>query len=185
MSAYKSIILSGLAGAGKSTLAHRLTEVYGWPLYSIGDTWRAMWKEKYPDASISFETYIEGLTREDDSQMNVRMRENFSKENIIGDARYAVGYKDLPALFVFVTASLDVRAQRALNTTKYSGKSIQEVKGILLEREEHEVKVCKDLFGADYRDSSHYHIAVNSGIMSLEDEVKVITSLVAPATTLA
>ncbi len=181
MTAYKNIILSGLAGAGKSTLAHRLTEVYGWPLYSIGDTWRAMWKEKYPDATISFETYIEGLTREDDLHMNVRMRENFSKDNIIGDTRYAVCYKDLPALFVFVTASLEVRAERALLTSKYAGKSVQEIKGILLEREEHEVKVCKDLFGADYRDPSHYHLVVNSGILPLEDEVKVITSLVAPA----
>ena len=98
MGDYKRIIVSGLAGAGKSTLVYRLADVYGWPLYSIGDTWRAMWKEKYPDASISFEAYIEGITRQDDLEMNVRMRENFSKEKIIGDTRYAVCYTVKDAL---------------------------------------------------------------------------------------
>ncbi len=177
MTDFKRIIVSGLAGSGKSTLVYRLADVYQWPLYSIGDTWRAMWKEKYPDANISFETYIESITREDDLQMNVQMRENFSKENIIGDTRYAVCYKDVPALFIFVTASLEIRAERALNTAKYAGKSLQEIKGILLEREEHEVKVCKDLFGADYRDPSHYHLVLNSGLLVLEQEVAIITQL--------
>lgn len=178
MSQYKRIILSGFVGAGKSTLAYRLRDVYQWPLYSIGDTWRAMWKEKYPDANPSFEKFIEGLTRKDDSEMNERMRASFEKEYMIGDARYSLCYKDIPALFVFITAPLVIRAQRALQTEKYKGKSVEEIKRILIEREEHEVEVCKDICGADYRDTSQYHLVLNSGLITLEEEVNIVATLV-------
>jgi len=178
MPQYKSIILSGLAGSGKSTLARELTARYRWPLVSIGDTWRALWAEKYPDKSVSFEKYIESLTREEDRIMNERMRATYEKGNVIGDARYAVCYKGIPnTLLVFVTASLDVRVARAVGDPKYVGKSEAEVRQILLDREQHEVAVCKDLFGDDYRDSSHYHLTVNSGLLSLEQELNVIATL--------
>lgn len=178
MAQYKSIILSGLAGSGKSTLARELTRRYRWPLVSIGDTWRAMWLEKYPDKSISFEKFIESLTREEDRLMNEKMRATYEKGNVIGDARYAVCYRNIPyTLLVFVTASLDVRVSRAIGDPKYLGKPEVEVRQILLERERHEVSVCTDLFGDDYREASHYHLVINSGLLTLEQEVDAISAL--------
>ncbi len=177
---YTRIIFSGLAGAGKSTLSRRLKDAYGWPLYSIGDTWRAMWKEKYPSGEQTFEKFIEGLTRDDDREMNERMRASFEKEKIIGDARYALCYKDIPALFVFITAPLAIRAERACHTEKYKGKTAQEIQEILRGREEHEVEVCKDICGADYRDTSLYHVVLNSGLLTIEEEIRIIKGLVSP-----
>lgn len=178
MALYTRIILSGLAGAGKSTLAYRLKEVYQWPLYSIGDTWRALWKEKYQATNLSFEKFIEQLTRKDDQEMNERMRASFEKEHMIGDARYSLCYKNIPALFIFITAPLAVRAERALQTEKYQGKTFAEISKILEAREEHEVEVCKDICGSDYRDISQYHLVLNSDLLTLEEEVAVIQTLV-------
>lgn len=179
MTSYNSIILSGLAGSGKSTLARELTKRYKWPLVSIGDTWRELWAEQYPDKSISFEMYIESLSREEDRAMNERMRSTYEQGKVIGDARYAVCYKNIStALLIYVTASLDVRVRRGIGDPKYIDKSEEEVRRILIDREQHEVSVCKDLFGQDYRDASHYHVSVNSGLLTLEQEVDAIAALV-------
>lgn len=179
---FTCIILSGLAGSGKSTLAKELTVVYGWPVVSIGDTWRKMWAEQHPDKDISFEKFIESLTREQDRIMNEKMRDTYEKGGVIGDARYAVCYRDIPGvLLVYVTASLEVRVERAVGDPKYHGKSAEDVRRILQKREEHEVNVCKDLFGVDYRDVAYYHVALNSGLLPLQEEVKAIGAILPPA----
>ncbi|MEK6839718.1 MAG: AAA family ATPase [Nanoarchaeota archaeon] len=52
-----SIILSGLPLSGKTTLAKKLSEMYHWPIYAIGQIWRDEWKEKYPKGNVSFEEF--------------------------------------------------------------------------------------------------------------------------------
>ncbi len=171
---YQSIVFSGLPGAGKSTLVKKLNDIYGWPVYSIGEIWRQRWVKLYPGREVAFEDYWRNTLPEDLVQINVDAREMFAKDKIIGDSRYTVYLRDLPIFLVFMSADLDARATRAFGLDKYDGKSLEEIKKILAQREADEAKIGRELFGYDYRDSYYYDLVINSGRLSLEEEINVI-----------
>src|SRR3989344_2199736 len=177
---YRSVVFSGLPASGKSTLSDRLHELYGWPVYSIGGLWREKYAELYPNKKISFADYWKSTSREDNLNMNLVAKEIFKKGNVIGDSRYAIYCKDSPEiLLVLVVADLDVRADRVFNHIRYQGKSLKEVKHILKKREADEVAVGKELFGKsyDYRNPIHYHLTINSGVLTVEQEVSSVRNL--------
>ena len=179
---YNAIILSGLPGSGKTTLIESLMKLYSWPKYSIGEMYREKWREKHPDGKVSFEEYWRGVSKEENAEVNRAAKEIFVKGNVIGDTRYSIYCKEHKNnLLVFVTAGLQTRAERALkDNDKYKGKSVDDVRRILVQREYDEMSVGNDLFRYDYRDSSNYHITLNSGMLSVEDEVYLITRMVLP-----
>jgi cytidylate kinase len=178
---YNSVIFSGLPGSGKSTLCSRLSKEKGWPIYSIGDLWRKEWQRLYPKGEKSFIDYWASTSREENLRMNVVAREIFVKGDVIGDSRYSIYCKDTDCLLVFITTELNIRAERAKSTGKYQSKSLEDIKGILLQREEDEVRTGRDLFGKDYdyRDKNNYHLVLNSGILTIEEEFKIIADILA------
>jgi len=175
---YNSIILSGVPVSGKSTLARKLSGIYNFPICSPGQLWRDDWKRLHTDGKVSFEEFWQGTTIEDNLKMDRRTRSVFEKGHVIGDVRYSIHCKDLPALLVLVVADLDIRARRGLNTDRYKGKSFEEVRQILVEREKDEVKVGQDMYGTDYdyRDPKHYHLTLNSGLLTTAEEASIITA---------
>lgn len=174
---YQSIVFSGLPGAGKSTLVAKLKEIYKWPMLSVGDLWRARWANLCPDEEISFEEYWRTTSSEDNRQVNVDFREQATKNHLIGDCRYTVYLKDLPVFLVFLTADLNIRAKRGVGLAKYNGNGEKEIKEILYRREADEVAASKRLFGYDYRDPANYHLVLNTAMLSQEEEIAVIKSL--------
>jgi Cytidylate kinase len=98
---YKSIVISGLAGAGKTTLAKKLSGIYGWPVYSVGDLWRARWENKYPDKDIAFEEFWRTTSTQENLQTDTDFRAIVAKENVVADGRFAIHLRNLPALLVF------------------------------------------------------------------------------------
>ncbi len=177
---YQSIVFSGLPGAGKSTLVEKLKEIYGWPVLSVGDLWRARWAKLYPDKQISFEEYWRTTSSEDNKQVNIDFREQVSKNHLLGDSRYTIYLKDLPVFLVFLTADLDIRAKRGAGLAKYNGSSEEEIKDILYCREADEVAASKRLFEYDYRDAANYHLVLNTAMISQEEEIAIIKSLIPP-----
>ncbi len=175
---YQSIVFSGLPGAGKSTLVARLKEIYGWPVLSVGDLWCQRWAKLYPNKEISFEEYWRATSTEDNRQVNVDFREQAAKNHLLGDSRYTIYLKDLPILLIFLTADLDTRAQRGAGLAKYNGSSEKEIKDILYRREADEVAAGKRLFGYDYRDSANYHLIFNTALISQEEEIAIIKTLI-------
>ena len=159
-------------------MAKRLSEFYGWPLYSIGDLWREEYKKQHPDGEISFEDYWKNNALEDHLRVNEVAKAIFEKGSVIGDSRYTIYCADLPALLVFITAPLDIRAQRAVNCGKYGDKTMDKIKKILLEREEDEAKIGKKLFNYDYRDPINYTLTLDSGRLTLDDEINILTYLI-------
>jgi cytidylate kinase len=57
--------------------------------------------------------------------------------------------------------------------------SIEEIAGVLERRERDEVEMGHKLFGADYdyRDGKWYHLGIDSGQMTLEQEMALINKL--------
>jgi cytidylate kinase len=174
---YQSIVFSGLPGAGKSTLVEKLKKIYGWPVLAVGDLWRAKWAKLYPDKSVSFEEYWRTTSSEDNKQVNVDFRETVLKNNLIGDSRYTIYLRDLPMLLVFLSADLDIRARRGVGLAKYNSHSEEEIKKILYQREADEVAASKRLFNYDYRDSRSYHLTLNTGMLSQDEEIAIIQSV--------
>ena len=170
---YNTIILSGLPGSGKTSLAELLSTHYSWPVHSIGQLFREEWKRRHPHGDVSFEAYWRDVSFDTQRDMNIQARSRAIQGNVILDTRYAICYSDLPALRVFITADIDTRTLRALNSEKYEGDLFQHVRTILIEQEQDEVKIGRVLFGIeyDYRNPRHYHLVLDSGTMPLDEEV--------------
>jgi len=177
---YQSIVFSSLPGAGKSTLVKKLSEIYCWPVLSVGDLWREKWKKLHSDQEITFEEYWRTSSTSENLQVNADFREEVLKKNLIGDSRYSIYLRDIPVLLVFLTAGLDLRAKRGFGLEKYQGKSAEEIKKILCQREVDETATSKRLFNYDYRDPAYYHITLNTGLLSQEEEITIIKGLVSP-----
>ncbi|MFA6376382.1 MAG: cytidylate kinase family protein [Candidatus Paceibacterota bacterium] len=174
---YQSIVFSGLPGAGKSTLVEKLRKMYGWPVLAVGDLWRDKWAKLYPDKSVSFEEFWRTTSTDDNRQINVDFRESVLKNKLIGDSRYSIYLRDLPILLVFLTADLDTRARRGLGLAKYNSHSEEEIKKILYQREADEVAAGKRLYNYDYRDSRNYHLVFNTGMLTQEEEIAIVDSV--------
>ena len=176
--AYQGILFSGLPGSGKTTTSRQLAEKLGWPVFYIGGLWREEWTQRYPNAELSFEEYLNTITLEEDRAMDARAHEMLGSGSIIGDMWHGIIGEGLPILRVFITAPLDIRAQRGMNTGKkeLEGKTLGEVKMLLNEREERQLGVAKKLYGNDYdyRDPSGYHITLNSGLLTVEEKISTV-----------
>lgn len=182
MANYSALLLSGLPGSGKSTLARKLSDVYSWPVHSIGGLWRGQWKSTYQTEEEQqqnpFPQWWASQPLGAQQEMNRKAREVISRGNVIGDFRYSVCCKGLPAFFVFVTADLEVRVKRALLLAVNKGRTAEQMRDELLNRETEEVKLGKEQFGDDYdyRALGQYDVVVNSAMLSLEQEVTIVKS---------
>lgn len=176
---FSSIVFSGLPASGKSTLAQACASEYGWPIYSLGSLWRQQWREKYPGHEVTFEDYWRNTSREENLQINLRAKEIFRAGNTIGESRYCHYCKDILSLLIFVTAPLEIRAQRSLSGERYQEKTLGEIEDILQKREQDETEMGKELYGGgyDYRDPQHYHLILNSSMMTVEQELAIVTSI--------
>lgn len=173
---YNGILFSGLPGSGKSTAVRQLAPLLGWHTFSIGDLWREQWKTLHPNQEMSFEEYYRSTTVEENRAMDARAREILTQGNVISDMRHGIIAEELPILRVFISADLNVRAERALQTNKYKGKTMEEVKNLLAEREQTEVATAQTLYGKEYdfRDASGYHLTLNSGLLTVEEKINSV-----------
>lgn len=175
MSALTSIIVSGLPGAGKSTLITRLAELYHWPTHAIGQLFRDKWAEVCPDQSTSFEVWWKNLSLDEQRRVNDDLKRLIEAGNIIANSRYSVYCEDLPALRIFVTAPRTVRALRALGSEKYPGLNADKIYATLGRRERDEREIGERIFSFNYQDPEHYHFCLNSFLLSVEEEVEVVS----------
>lgn len=173
MYAYKSIVLSGNPGAGKSALAIALSKEYGWPIYSIGRLWREKYREEHPENDISFEEFWSRTSKDDNRKVNEDAKMIFEKGNVIGELRYTANLDKSICLLVFVTADITTRVTRAAGREEYNGMSIQKITETLERREKDELGRAHELYGNDYdyRDPKNYHVVIDSGKLTVAQEV--------------
>jgi cytidylate kinase len=173
-----ALIISGLPVSGKSTLANMLADDLGLKIYSMGQLWRERWKREHSDGGVSFEEYWRGTSIEDNRRVNMEAKKLFESGTVIVDTRYVAYLNRERCMFVFVTAPLEIRAERAATyRDDYRGKSLGEIKDILRKREDDEAKMGNVLFGADYRDPKLYHVVLNSEMLTPDEEFMIVQTL--------
>ncbi len=173
---YKSIVISGLPGSGKNLLSQELSKQLGWKVFSIGELWREKHRAIYPKNELSFEEYWKNLGEKEQAEVNEKARKAIGEGKVIGEFRYAVCCKGLPALFIFLNADLDTRAKRAAALSKYKSKSMQQIKQILAQREADELFWGKKLFGKnyDFREKGNYNLIIDTSALNSEEMLKLI-----------
>lgn len=178
MKAFKSVFIAGLPVTGKSTLADKLGEHYGFPVYSFGRIFRAEWAKLYPNKELSFESFWKSKTIEDNRQKNNEACELFIKGGMIGEGRYGKVYEDTPTLLVFLYANREIRAKRGIKL-QYPGRTLEEIMDILARREADELAMGRKLYGKsyDYRNPSGYHISLNSSLLSIPEELAIVSHI--------
>ena len=183
---YKGVIMSGLPCSGKSVLCERLASEYGWEIFSFGKMWRDKWRLVYPTGNVSFENWWRNTTIEDNRQVNTTGRELFKKKSYVIDSRYSAFYcKDLPYLLVFLSADLDIRVKRCKEREDREvaegaipkGRGEEELRRILQEREQDELRMGREIFGEDYRDWSHYDSMLNTSGLTVMQEFNSLRAL--------
>ncbi|MDE1823799.1 MAG: cytidylate kinase family protein [Candidatus Micrarchaeota archaeon] len=177
MKGFVSIVISGEPKSGKSTLAGMLAKAYGWQRLSLGDMWREKWRKLYPNEEVPFDVFWKGTTIDENRRMNVEAKKIFEKGKMVGDSRFVSYLNPSKCFLIFMTASLETRAKRSANG-EYKGKSIAGIKRLLKKREMDEVQMGMKLFKNDYRDPEHYHLILNSGILTPEQEFNIVRSIV-------
>ncbi|QQG39454.1 MAG: AAA family ATPase [Candidatus Aenigmatarchaeota archaeon] len=177
---YNGILLSGLPSSGKSTLVKLLNERTGWNVHSIGDLWREKHAKEAPD--VAFSEWWPRQPLEAQFEVNRHLRELAERQSVIADTRFAPPLDGLPLLKVFLTAEVDVRAERAVAQRRYA--TFEDAKADLLLREASEVDIGKTMFGADfdYRKPEHYHTALNTGLLTPKQEIVSVMALLGEKT---
>jgi cytidylate kinase len=177
---YKCVVISGLPGAGKTTVSNELAKRLGWFRYSTGEFWKAAWRAKHPDGKVTFEEFWRSTTLQDNIEANNAMVEMARKGNVVIDCRFPAVFDSSTCLLVYLDASLETRAARMLANGRYK-ESLEEVKTILNSREEDEVLAGNSIQpGYDFRKPSNYHLCINSDMLSIEAEIEIIMRIVAP-----
>ena len=175
---YTGILFSGLPGSGKTTTSRQLAEKLGWPIFYVGGIRREEWSHKYPNGEVTFEDFIRSISVDEEREMEKRAHDALAQGGIIGDMWHGIIGDGLPILRVFITAPLEVRAERGIKTDKkeISGKTLEEVKALLNDREGRQLALAKKIYGDwyDYRDPAGYHLTLNSGLLSVEEKISSV-----------
>jgi cytidylate kinase len=171
---YTSLLVTGLPAAGKSELCKKLTKQLGWSFRSVGDKLRERWAILPEDGRATFEKWWPTVPLEEYVRINEEIHALAEKGSFIGDSRYALNCTDLPALIVFTTAVLDIRAKRASLSPRYAGMTLEQIRTSLQDRGTDEIEMGFKLFQTDYRSPEHYHLVLNTGKLSLDQEVEAI-----------
>lgn len=164
---YTSVSISGPPKSGKTILNNSLTKALGWESYSFGGFLRQIHAEE--GARLLFEDWYRLQDVDRLRQLNQQLGERASRGGIIVDTRFA-HFLGPQTYRVYVEADLEIRIQRARKA--YLGKSDDEIRQILKQREEDELGFGRKIWGpkTDYRHPDIYHSILHSDLLTPEQE---------------
>lgn len=163
----RNISLTGVPGAGKSTIAKILSELEHMQIVSSGDIFRQYAKEQnlsvfQLNKKINEEIEKTGVSSTD-SYLDNRMMEYENKRDYIIDSR--IGYYTVPSSFkVFLYCEPKAAAKRIFNakrdTENYN--SIEECMDFMYTRMQLEQKRFKTLYGTDPYNLANYDLVIDT-----------------------
>jgi cytidylate kinase len=184
---YTALAISGDPCSGKTTLITKLASQLQWETLSIGGLFRTQfekWKSVNPIRMTQERDFdwwwAHRVSNEDIRDINTRATLKLAQGNVILDSRYAPNNaKRLSNVaLVFLAAPLDIRAERAQK--RYGGLPLLGRGGVtdqLHQRAQEEYRRGKELYHLDYRDPSGYHLVLNSGLLTIDEEVSLVLTL--------
>jgi cytidylate kinase len=166
-----TIAVSGMSGAGKTTVAKAIARTLKLKLVNTGDLFRQIAKEKH----LKLADLSKKAEPELDYELDRRTIKLAKEGNVVLVGRlvgYAAGhYADLK---VFVECPLSIRAQRV---AKREGTSIAEALKDILKRDSRDFKRYMKLYRIDCTEKRIYDAIINTGQLTKSETEAVAAKL--------
>ena len=167
------VAISGLHGAGKTTVARAVARNSGLNYISAGEVFRQLAKERGMTLD-EFSRYVERHPAID-RRIDERTIRTTRKGNSLIDARLAGWMAKGADLKIFLAAPLEVRAERI---AKREQRSLKDVLRETVARERSEKKRFKRLYGIDLEDRSVFDLVLNTERLSAREVIRIVGSAV-------
>ncbi len=174
------ITITGKLGSGKSTVAKKLVEQYGFEIFSTGAILRAAAAERGMDVlelNKELSAKLDSDRSMDDliDSTTVRVAAERKDDKLIFDSRMAWHF--VPDSFkVFVTVAPCVAAARVMKDPR-PGEPCEDENALceeLVERSKVEQARFQALYGVDYYDYNNYNLVVDSSNRTPDEIVAII-----------
>ena len=174
------ITITGKLGSGKSTVAKKLVEQYGFEIFSTGAILRAAAAERGMDVlelNRELNAKLDSDRSMDDliDSTTVRVAAERKDDKLIFDSRMAWHF--VPDSFkVFVTVEPRVAAERVMKDPRPGepAEDVDELCAELVERSKVEQSRFMQLYGVDYYDYNNYDLVVDSSNRAPDEVVALI-----------
>jgi cytidylate kinase len=174
------ITITGKLGSGKSTVAKKLVELYGFEIFSTGAILRAAAAERGMDVlelNKELSAKLDSDRSMDDliDNTTIRVASERKDDKLIFDSRMAWHF--VPDSFkVFVTVEPRVAAERVMKDPRPGepAEDIDELCAELVERSKVEQSRFMQLYGVDYYDYNNYNLVVDSSRRTPDEIVSLI-----------
>ena len=174
------ITITGKLGSGKSTVAKKLVELYGFEIFSTGAILRAAAAERGMDVlelNKELSAKLDSDRSMDDliDNTTIRVASERKDDKLIFDSRMAWHF--VPDSFkVFVTVEPRVAAERVMKDPRPGepAEDIDELCAELVERSKVEQSRFMQLYGVDYYDYNNFNLVVDSSRRTPDEIVALI-----------
>lgn len=167
------ITISGLPGAGTTTITKILSRKLGIPYISAGDVFRQMAAEKGMDI-LEFSRLAE-KDHEIDKEIDKRQAEMArGADDLIVEGRLSAYFVEAD-LKILIIAPFDVRAERI---SRRESKPFKTVEDEIRRREKSEAKRYREIHGINIEDLQVYDIILNSAHFKPEEITNIIIKII-------
>lgn len=173
---HPAIVIGGLAGSGKSTIANALAKIFGLRHVSAGDAFRALAKKRGMEL-LEFGRYSDQHLKIN-RDLDWWLVREAKKGNVIVDGRstaYLTKKAGIPALRIFLATSPKVSAKRI---AVRDGTTPKKALAYSRLREKEIAARLKKLYGLDTSDASNYDVTVQTDGFTPKEVVGLVAQLV-------
>jgi len=167
------ITIGGLHGTGKSTYARALAEAFRLRHVSAGGTFRKLAE----NLNLTLQELAEKAAedRSIDEKVDGMVKEEALKGGVVIDGMLSAWMAENAHVKICLQAPDEVRFKRI---AQRNGLDMEKAKRLTLEREKAEKERYKRYYGINLEDLSIYDIMLNTELLPLESNIKVLTNVV-------
>lgn len=168
-----TIVISGLPGAGSSTLSKKIARALGYEYFSPGEYYKRLFGKLTSESALKGWKTDLGKSEDLHKKIDEIQIEKAKKGGVVICGKLSLYFLRKIADFkVWLDASLEVRAKRTAKRDKISFEKALE---ILKEREKIESQEFKKIYGLDYYKLKDYaDFILDNNNLKVEEAAKII-----------